>query len=96
MRGAGRACLSAATVPLLLLATVTACGAGAPKADFYVAPDGRDAFDGRLPASDGSGGGPFATLHRARDAVRRLMADGGRGLPPAAGFTGLPGRLRAD
>ena len=42
-------------------------------ADFYVAPNGRDAWSGRIsqPKTDLSDG-PFATLGRARDAVREL------------------------
>ena len=42
------------------------------RADFYVATNGSDAWSGRLstPNVDGSDG-PFATLHRARDAVRQ-------------------------
>ncbi len=53
----------------LLLAALTAVGAAqlARSADFYVAPDGSDAAAGTLAA-------PFATLGRARDAVRDLKA----------------------
>ena len=42
-------------------------------ADFYVSPAGSDAWSGQLalPTADGSDG-PFATLARARDAVREL------------------------
>ncbi len=45
--------------------------------DFYVAPDGNDSWSGKSvkPASDGSAG-PFATLERARDEIRRLKAGG--------------------
>ncbi len=44
-------------------------------ADFYVSPDGSDTWSGTCaaPASDGDDG-PFATLSRARDAVRALRA----------------------
>ena len=47
----------------------------ASTADFYVATDGKDAWSGTLsePNHDGTDG-PFATLARARDAVRRLPA----------------------
>ncbi|MBU0640893.1 MAG: right-handed parallel beta-helix repeat-containing protein [Planctomycetes bacterium] len=39
----------------------------------YVAPDGNDAWSGRLPpASDDRSDGPLATLAGARDAIRRL------------------------
>lgn len=44
-----------------------------PKADYYVSPDGSDQWSGKL--SEPNGGkndGPFATLARARDAVREL------------------------
>jgi hypothetical protein len=48
-----------------------------PAADFYVAPDGNDAWSGKLPAAktDGSDG-PLASLQGARDAIRRLKAQG--------------------
>ena len=42
-------------------------------ADFYVAPNGNDQWAGALPAPSKDGtDGPFATLERARDAVRGL------------------------
>ena len=73
---------AAAIVLLLLLGqpcrgaqgTATPVGTSAA-ADFYVAPDGNDAWSGRLaqPNADGSDG-PLATLQGARDAVRRLVA----------------------
>jgi len=67
---------------LLLLAWCHACGCAeavaasaaiAPRADFYVSASGNDEWSGRLcePNADASDG-PFATLRRARDAVRRL------------------------
>lgn len=73
-------------LPLLPLAAAPAV-AGEPEsramapsaaeAAFYVAPDGRDAWSGRraapAPAKDD---GPFATVARARDAVRELRARG--------------------
>ena len=43
--------------------------AAAVRADFYVAPDGKDANPGDATA-------PFATLARARDAVRQRVAEG--------------------
>jgi hypothetical protein len=49
-------------------------------ADLYVATDGDDAWSGRLPAPSADGtDGPFATLARARDAVRALRRGGRRG-----------------
>jgi hypothetical protein len=44
-------------------------------ADFFVAPDGDDSFSGTLAAPNADAtDGPFATLARARDAVRTLIA----------------------
>lgn len=65
---------------LLALMTVGAFNAVAADdlnaADFYVSPNGSDAWTGTLPAPEpgGPGGtdGPFATLQRARDAIREL------------------------
>ena len=48
-----------------------------PPATFYVATNGDDAWSGVLPAPNAAGtDGPFATLARARDAVRELKAAG--------------------
>ena len=44
-------------------------GAEESRADFYVATDGRDTWPGTREK-------PFATLQRARDAVRKLVAAG--------------------
>ena len=41
------------------------------KADFFVSPKGDDRWSGRL-ADPGDGDGPFATVARAREAVRTL------------------------
>ena len=50
-------------------------------AAFYVSTDGNDDWSGQLPnASESGTDGPFATLERARDAVRQLKATAG--LPP--------------
>jgi hypothetical protein len=44
-------------------------------ADFFVAPEGNDAWSGRLAAPDAQRtDGPFASLERARDAVRQLRS----------------------
>ncbi|UCD28183.1 MAG: right-handed parallel beta-helix repeat-containing protein [Planctomycetota bacterium] len=44
------------------------------EADFYVAVDGNDAWTGKLPfANAGRTDGPFATLSKAQNAVRRLI-----------------------
>jgi len=48
-----------------------------PPADFYVATNGNDGWSGTYPApNEKETDGPFATLARARDAVRALRADG--------------------
>jgi len=46
--------------------------AAAATADFFVSPQGRDQWSGRLAEPDGNDG-PFATVARARDAVRDLL-----------------------
>ncbi len=48
-----------------------------PALSLYVAPDGSDQWSGRLPKPNaGRTDGPFATLVRARDAVRQLKVSG--------------------
>jgi hypothetical protein len=50
------------------------------QADFYVAADGRDDWSGQLHEANGDRtDGPFASLVRAREAVRAWRATGGRG-----------------
>src|SRR5437016_11124125 len=50
-------------------------GSGAGQQVFYVAPTGSDAWSGRrLTPNAGKTDGPFATVARARDAVRQLKA----------------------
>ncbi len=58
---------------LILMSCSTARGGEAAKADFYVAPNGRDEGPGSLDA-------PFATLARARDAVCALKNQQGGAL----------------
>jgi len=49
--------------------------AKAVRADFYIAPDGDDAWSGKLAETNAERtDGPFATLERAREAVRKLRA----------------------
>ena len=59
----------------VLCALVISSGnyASAENADFYLSPSGSDKWSGKLaePNADGTDG-PFATLERARDAVRIL------------------------
>lgn len=57
----------AATLCFVALSTV--CAAAPPKADFVVAPNGNDANPGTADA-------PLATVHKARDCVRKLVAAG--------------------
>lgn len=45
-----------------------------PRADFFVSPSGNDAWSGKLPEPNAAKtDGPFATITRARDAVRAMM-----------------------
>ena len=61
----------------LLLAAGPAALAAPARADFFVAPNGKDSWSGTLVAPNASRtDGPFATLPRARDAVRRRIAAG--------------------
>jgi hypothetical protein len=63
------------TILILFLTFLTGSAAAAPqpKADFYVSPQGSDKWSGSLAERDAQGtDGPFATLERARDAVREL------------------------
>ncbi|MBN2450754.1 MAG: right-handed parallel beta-helix repeat-containing protein [Lentisphaeria bacterium] len=71
--------LAALAVSLVWCTTVPVVPGGEtpmPAADFFVSPVGNDAWSGRLAATNATGtDGPFASLARARDAVRR---EGGR------------------
>lgn len=56
---------------LTLLALLTGMATPTGALDFYIAPHGNDRWSGRLAAPNAAGNdGPFATLERARDAVR--------------------------
>ncbi len=67
-------------VPVAILLSTTAQAAAV---ELYVSPNGRDAWSGRLPAPNAAKtNGPFATLARARDVLRRLKAKAG--LPQGA------------
>ncbi|MBZ5564910.1 MAG: right-handed parallel beta-helix repeat-containing protein [Acidobacteriia bacterium] len=62
---------------LVFHAQFRAQGAHQPGIYFYVATDGNDAWSGRQEyANDRKTDGPFATLARARDAIRQLKAHG--------------------
>jgi len=78
-------------VPILLAAfLVMGCAAAlrgeGPVATFYVAPDGNDVWSGKVAAPNADKtDGPFATLARARDAVRELKRrQGGTITEPAS------------
>ncbi|MBN1347083.1 MAG: right-handed parallel beta-helix repeat-containing protein [Phycisphaerae bacterium] len=59
-----------------LLTSVAVAETPPPNAAFYVAPHGNDAWSGKLPApSVDKTNGPFATLARARDAIRPLLPE---------------------
>ena len=59
----------------VVLLSLAAAAADETKADLYVSPQGNDAWSGTLPAANaGKTNGPLATLHAARDAVRKLRA----------------------
>ena len=63
--------------PLSVFLAMSLCCVAASAADFYVAPDGNDAWSGRLAAVNAEkSDGPFATLQRARDAVRKQKTAG--------------------
>lgn len=58
-------------IVLLVFLTASLCCAQTPKADFYVSVNGSDSWSGTLAEPNAQGDdGPFATLPRARDAVR--------------------------
>ncbi len=66
---------------LVLVVGAAVARAGGPRpVRFYVSPDGNDQWSGKSPSRSvfGGKGGPFATLARARDAIRELKkAQGG-------------------
>ncbi|NOY79963.1 MAG: right-handed parallel beta-helix repeat-containing protein [Kiritimatiellaeota bacterium] len=67
-------------VQLLISALCFASGALDAGVTVYVAPGGDDAWSGRLATATAAGtDGPFASLERARDALRAARAAGGQG-----------------
>jgi len=70
-----------------LAAVVTGCAIVLKRpvraeADFYVAADGSDAWSGKLPEPNAQGtDGPFATIARARDAVREARGQDAQARP---------------
>lgn len=67
-----------------------AAGGAQMNPDFYVSPDGNDAWSGKLPEpASGRKDGPFATLERAQRAVRELRrASPGLGRPVVVAMRG--------
>jgi hypothetical protein len=69
-----KGCFSRLIFPLFFASAMLAtglCCAAEPTADFYVSPNGSDMWSGTLSDPNGQQmDGPFATLERARDAVR--------------------------
>lgn len=63
--------MKAASILFIVLVAVSAGAGNAGAADLYVAANGSDTWSGTLPKRVGDDG-PFATLARARDAVREL------------------------
>jgi hypothetical protein len=62
----------------ILLVTVCAASSSAEAVNLYVATDGRDDWSGRLPAPNRKRtDGPFATLERARDEIRKMKQASG-------------------
>ena len=81
-----RACCCVMVCALCVLGTRKSRAGPAGQADYYVGPDGRDTWSGRLPEPDDADkDGPFATIERARDAVREART----GQPEARPFTVL-------
>jgi len=65
------------TARAALAACLLAAAATAAATDFYVSPRGSDRWSGTLPSPNAAHtDGPFATLGRARDAVRQRIAAG--------------------
>lgn len=65
---------------LVLMLSLGVVAMAATPVSLYVAPNGRDAWSGKLPRPDSAGGdGPLATLEGARNAVRRLRSHGVKG-----------------
>jgi hypothetical protein len=91
-----------ATIGMILaLGLLVSLALAAPPAVRYVAPSGNDSWSGALAAPNPAGSdGPFRTLQRARDEVRRLKAAGNLGagvtIQVRAGLYQLPETLTLD
>lgn len=78
MRSNGVGSIIAVLVALSFPGASEAGNAEQLKADFYVSTDGNDAWSGKLTAPNAQKtDGPFATLERARDALRQVKRRGG-------------------
>ena len=65
-----------AFLALLALAALSTAARAEPAADFYLAPDGNDAWSGRRDRPDDArSDGPVASFARAQQLVRRLQAE---------------------
>jgi parallel beta-helix repeat protein len=74
--------LATVFVTLFVISLLPTAHAISPDTDFYVAPNGRDSWSGKLAVPNAAGtDGPFATLGRAREAVRALKSLGGLKAP---------------
>ena len=63
---------------LLMMAGTVLSSGPAHALDIYIAPDGHDSRSGRFAKADAEGkDGPFATLERARDEIRKLKRENG-------------------
>lgn len=63
---------------LLMMAGMVLISGSASALDIYIAPDGHDSWSGRFAEPDAVGkDGPFATLERARDEIRKLKRENG-------------------
>ena len=74
--------ISASILALAMIVCARPAAGNEPQssaADFYVASNGRDTWSGKIsePTAD-ENDGPFATVARARDAVRELKGQGAR------------------
>ena len=75
-RGVWVTCLILLSLIILIAGHCVTCNES-PAVNFYVAPNGNDAWSGCLPAPNAKrSDGPFATLTGARDAIRTLKAQG--------------------
>ncbi len=67
---------------LMINGSAGARGSEGPKATFFVSTDGDDGWSGKLfTPNAGRTDGPFATIARARDAIREMRSEGGLSEP---------------